>query len=50
MWGGNNSSSTLMDAFHVAVASHASYLEVYLNDCVNPANAAALAYLATEGN
>jgi hypothetical protein len=50
MWGGNNSSSTLMDAFHVAVASHASYLEVYLNDCVNPANAAALAYLASDGN
>lgn len=49
MWGGDNSSTTLMDAFHVAVASHASYLEVYLNDCVNPANAAALAYLASDG-
>jgi hypothetical protein len=50
MWGGDNSSSALMSAFHVAVASHASYLEVYLDDCVNPANAAALAYLASDGN
>jgi hypothetical protein len=49
MWGGDNSSSTLMDAFHVAVASRASYVEVYLNDCVNPANASALAYLVSEG-
>jgi hypothetical protein len=49
MWGGDNSSSTLMNAFHVAVASHASYLEVYLNDCVNPSNAAALEYLASDG-
>lgn len=49
LWGGNNNESYLMGAFHVAVASHASYVEVYLNDCVNPANAPALAYLANNG-
>lgn len=50
LWGGNNSASYLMSAFKVAIASHASYVEVYRNDCVNPANAAALAYLARNGN
>jgi hypothetical protein len=49
MWGGDNSASTLMNAFKVAVASHASYLEVYLNDCVNPANAAAISFLDNDG-
>ncbi len=49
LWGGNNSSSYLMSAFKVAIASHASYVEVYRNDCVNPANAAALAYLVSNG-
>ncbi len=50
MWAGGNSSSYLMSAFQVAIASHASYLELYLNDCVNPANAAAIAYLASNGH
>jgi hypothetical protein len=50
MWGGNNTAAYLMSAFQVAIASHASYVEVYLNDCVNPANASALAYLASDGH
>jgi hypothetical protein len=50
LWGGNNSASYLMAAFRVAIASHASYVEVYRNDCTNPANAAALAYLTTNGH
>jgi hypothetical protein len=47
---GGNSASVLLAAFKVAIASHASYVEVYRNDCVNPANAAALAYLARGGH
>jgi hypothetical protein len=50
MWGGSNSSSYLMSAFQVAISSRASYVEVYLNDCVNPANASALTYLASDGH
>ncbi len=50
MWGGANTSSYLMGAFAVAIASHASYVEVYRNDCDNPANASALAYLASDGH
>ncbi len=49
MWGGNTSSSDLMLAFKTALDSHASYVEVYLSDCVNPANLAALSYLAHGG-
>ena len=50
LWGGGNSSSYLMSAFRVAIASHASYVEVYLKDCTNPANASALAYLVSNGH
>ena len=50
LWGGNNSPSYLMAAFRVALASHASYVEVYRADCANPANAAAFAYLSSGGH
>jgi hypothetical protein len=50
MIGGNGSSGNLMTAFSTAIKSGASYAEVYLNDILNPSNAAALAYLASGGS
>jgi len=49
MWGGSTTATDLMAAFTTAHDSHAGYVEVYLNDCVNPANLSALTYLAHGG-
>lgn len=46
MWAGNISAANLMIAFEIAVDSRASYVEVYLNNCTNPADLPALKYLA----
>ena len=46
LWGGNLPVSELMQAFKIAHDSHASYLEVYLNNCTNPADLPALEFLA----
>lgn len=45
MWGGNNTATSLHTSFQTAIMSHASYVEVYLNDITNPANATSLRYL-----
>ncbi len=42
MWGGNNSPSALLGALQIAVNSHATYVEVYQNDCDNAADASAI--------
>lgn len=44
-WGGNNTASNLKASFVTAIATHASYVEVYLDDCTNPKNAPAIRYL-----
>jgi len=47
MWSGGNTNAQLQAAFRTAIMSRASYVEVYLNDIVNPLNAPSLLYLAT---
>jgi hypothetical protein len=49
LWAGNLSATNLMQSFRIALASHASYVEVYLNNCTNPADLTALRYLAQGG-
>jgi hypothetical protein len=48
MWSGSNSALSLRASFKTAIMSHSSYVEVYLNDITNPANATSLQYL-TQG-
>jgi hypothetical protein len=49
MWGGGSLSGDIMTCFNTAIASHAGYIEVYLNQAVDPADLAALTYLANGG-
>jgi hypothetical protein len=46
LWAGGLSPANLMSAFTVAHQSHASYVEVYLNNCTNPADLTTLNFLA----
>jgi len=46
LWAGNLPVSELTQAFKIAHDSHASYLEVYLNNCTNKADLPALQFLA----
>jgi hypothetical protein len=50
MWGGGDGPAYLYAAFGTAIASDASYVEVYLVDCTNPADAGAIAYLRNDGS
>jgi beta-galactosidase GanA len=47
MWFGDNTPDKLRPAFAIAVRTHASYVEVYLNDITNPTDAQPLKDLAT---
>ena len=49
MIGNTTSADDLQKAFQVAIEDHASYVEVYGPDIVDPANQAALRYLASGG-
>jgi hypothetical protein len=42
MWAGNDTSAQISASLKVASASHANYVEVYVSDCVNPKNKAAI--------
>ena len=46
---GGNSDASLMNMVQFAIASHASYLEIYPSDCTNPSDAAPLQYFVASG-
>jgi hypothetical protein len=45
MYGFGTQNGTLSSAFHIGVAARAAFVQVYVEDVVNPADVAALTYL-----